>query len=167
MTVTVRQTYTISGETTMSTLFYLPSEKGSSLKENNLFPLVAFLSEKGVYSKRKGCAPPSEIKIYSKRGEFAPYGSKFFPFRAETFLGSKFFPFSVDPFQERLGMEESKQEVTKRGIAGWKCQKIYKICEVPPFTVYSQCQPYIHTVKTSLNFPMSNTFDCANNNHIK
>ena len=93
MTVVVRETDTISGETTMSELFYLLSEKGSSLKENNLFPLVAFPSEKGVYYKRKGFAPPSEIKIYSKRGEFAPYGSKFFPFRVETFSSEQVLSF--------------------------------------------------------------------------
>ena len=34
------------------------------------------------------------------RKKLAPYGSKFFPFR-------------VDPFQKGLGVQESKQEVTK------------------------------------------------------
>ena len=38
--------------------------------------------------------------VYSKRKEFAPKGSKFFPFR-------------VDPFSEKIGEQESKQDVTK------------------------------------------------------
>ena len=38
----------------------------------------------------------SEKWVYSKRKEFAPPGSKFFPFRVDP--GSKFFPFRVDPF---------------------------------------------------------------------
>ena len=39
--------------------------------------------------------------VYSKRKEFAPKGSKFFPFRVDHFSeGSKFFPFRVDHFSE-------------------------------------------------------------------
>ena len=43
---------------------------------------------------------PSCKGVYSKRKEFAPRGSKFFPFR-------------VDPFLEGLDVQKRKQEVTK------------------------------------------------------
>ena len=46
----------------------------------------------------KNCLPPSEKGSAPKRKEFAPNGSKFFPFRG-------------DPFQKGLNMQESKQEV--------------------------------------------------------
>ena len=57
------------------------------------------------------CTPgPFCEGIYSIRKEFAPKGSKFFPFRVgplsegkqEQFdIGSRFFPFRVDPLSER------------------------------------------------------------------
>ena len=43
--------------------------------------------------------PPFWKGVYSKRKEFAPKGSKFFPFR-------------VDPFQKESDMQEQKEEVT-------------------------------------------------------
>ena len=57
------------------------------------YTLLGFISVKTVIVPfRKG--------VYSKRKEFAPFGSKFFSFR-------------VDPFQKRLVAQGSKQEVTK------------------------------------------------------
>ena len=46
------------------------------------------------------CTPCHFLKkIYSKRKEFAPLGSKFFPFRVDP-KGSKLFPFRVDSLTE-------------------------------------------------------------------
>ena len=55
--------------------------------------------------------PPSWKEVYSKRKEFAPLGSTFFPFR-------------VDHFSEGAYEQKSKQEVTKivslvqKGVGG-------------------------------------------------
>ena len=49
--------------------------------------------------------PPFWKGVYSKRKEFAPLVSKFFPFSADFFSEgrwSKFFPPRVDPFSERV-----------------------------------------------------------------
>ena len=51
--------------------------------------------------------PPFSTRVYSKRKEFAPQGSKHFPFRVDPFsqrkhiLGSKFFSIRVYPFSEK------------------------------------------------------------------
>ena len=65
----------------------LPALKGNryTIKGGNSFKIVLPSLWKGVYSKRE---------------EFATMGSKFFPFR-------------VDSFQNELGVQKSKQEVTK------------------------------------------------------
>ena len=52
--------------------------------------------------------------IFSKRKEFAPNGSKFFPFR-------------VDPFSEENWCIESKEEVKKRLLSLYKLQKMYQV----------------------------------------
>ena len=57
--------HTLSGEITLSELFCLSSEKGSTLKGKNLLP------------------------------------------------GSKLFPFRVEPFLQGIGVQESKQTLTK------------------------------------------------------
>ena len=54
----------------------------------------------GEVSLTKMFRLPSEKGVCSKRKEFAPMGSKFFPFR-------------VDAFSEGLSLQEFKQEDTK------------------------------------------------------
>ena len=56
-------------------------------------------------------------RVYSERKEFAPLGSKFFPFR-------------IDPFQKRLGLQESK-EVTEVFSFVKECGKSTKSSHVP------------------------------------
>ena len=54
---------------------------------------------------------------YSKRKEFAPEGSKFFPF-------------GVDPFQKGFGVQKSKQEVTKIFSFLQILAKVHKVYQV-------------------------------------
>ena len=65
---------TLSGMATWSKLFYLSSEKGSTLKRKNLFPLRpnSFLLEWITLG-------------YIKKKEFAPFGTFFFLFRGDPF----------------------------------------------------------------------------------
>ena len=57
-----------------------------NIQGRQLFRPVCFLSEKGSTQKTKNLLP---------------------------FHWQQFFPFRVDPFQKRLGAQDSKQEVTK------------------------------------------------------
>ena len=62
---------TPEGTRNLSSLVLLPSEKGSTLEgKRNLVNFVLSPFRKGIYSKRK---------------EFTPSGSKFFPVRLESF----------------------------------------------------------------------------------
>ena len=77
---------------------------------------------------------PCAKGVYSKRKEFAPTGSKFFPFR-------------VDPFQKGIGIHKSKQEV----ISCLPCQKNGgKIYQVYPFTLSKNSFFQIATLKDQL-----------------
>ena len=67
---------------------------------------VSFIE--GAWIHLQNCSLPFWKDVYSKRKEFAPQGSKFFPFRVDSF--SK-------------GVQESKQEITKIVFLGRNCKK--------------------------------------------
>ena len=65
-------------------------------------------------------------KVYSKRTEFVPLGSIFFPFKVDSFS------FKVDSFSEKscAGVQLSKQEVTKVVSLIQSTGKIYQVYPV-------------------------------------
>ena len=65
----------------------LIKEKQYIFRGGNSSKIVFLLPEKGSTLKGKNLLP----RVYSKRKEFAPLGSKFFPFR-------------VDPFEKGVGV---------------------------------------------------------------
>ena len=66
---------TLSGETSLSDLFYLPSEKGSALKGKNLLP----------FSERIGCAAKQTKSHKNCLGVNHSRGSKFFSYSVGQF----------------------------------------------------------------------------------